>query len=344
MVDLRSDTITKPTPEMRAAIAAAEVGDDVFGDDPTVKALEERTAEILGKEAALFVPSGTMANQIAVRIHTEASDSILLDANAHIFYYEAGAIASLAGVLPICLPGKRGIFSAADIEGAVRPTDVHFAPARLLCVENTHNRGGGSVWPMSSLNSVTSCARQHQLKTHLDGARIWNASTALAIPESAIAAEFDSVNVCYSKGLGAPVGSAIVSSYELIERARRFRKQFGGGMRQAGIVAAGALYALEQHRQRLSEDHANAKILAEAISAFPNIRVDLASVETNIVLLDTGKIPAPALVSELAKSEVYVLATGPYTIRAVTNLSVNQSQIEQACDAFHDAATRLKSS
>jgi threonine aldolase len=282
-IDLRSDTITVPTPAMRQAMASAEVGDDVFGDDPTVLKLEARVAELLGKEASLFTVSGTMANQLALRSHTESGDEILVDANAHIYYYETGGPAALAGVMCRCLPGVRGIFTAADVEAALRPADQHFPPTKLVCIENTHNRGGGSIWPLETLREVAEVSRRHGLRMHLDGARLWNASIATGIAERDYAAHFDSVSVCFSKGLGAPVGSALCGSREFIQRARRFRKMFGGGMRQAGIIAAGALHALEHHRARLAEDHTNARTLADGLSLLPGIELDPASVQTNLV-------------------------------------------------------------
>ena len=261
LIDLRSDTVTKPTPAMREAMARAEVGDDVFGDDPTVKALESRTAELLGKEAALFVPSGTMANQLAIRSHTEPGDEILVEANAHIYYYEGGAPAAMSGVMCRCINGQRGIFTGADVEASLRPADQHFPRTRLVCLENTHNRGGGKIWSIGQVQEVAAGVRKHGLQLHLDGARLWNASVAAGIPERDYATYFDTISVCFSKGLGAPVGSALVGPKAFIERARRFRKMFGGGMRQAGIIAAGALFALDNHRARLAEDHANAKAL-----------------------------------------------------------------------------------
>ncbi len=340
VIDLRSDTVTLPTPAMRQAMAGAEVGDDVFGDDPTVDRLQERVAEILGKEAALFVPSGTMGNQVAVRTHTEPGDEIVLDANAHIYYYEGGGPAALAGVMCRCLPGKRGIFSAADVESVLRPADPHFAPTRLVCIENTHNRGGGAIWPIGRVAEVAAVARKHGLKMHLDGARLWNASAATGTPEHAYAAHFDSVSVCFSKGLGAPVGSALAGGREFIARARRFRKQLGGGMRQAGILAAGALHALENHRMRLAEDHANARSLAQSLTRLPGIELDLATVETNIVMFRTTLVSASVLVAKLKEAGVLVLATGPDTIRAVTHLNVNSHDIAAAFEICTRLLTR----
>ena len=336
-IDLRSDTITQPTPAMREAMARAEVGDDVFGDDPTVARLEARVAEILGMEAAVFTPSGTMANQLALRAHTEPGDEILVDGNAHIYYYETGGPAALAGVMCRCLAGVRGVFTAADVEAALRPADLHFPPTKLVCVENTHNRGGGSIWPMERIQEVADVSRARGLRLHLDGARLWNASVATGIAERDYAAHFDSVSVCFSKGLGAPIGSALCGTRELIQRARRFRKMFGGGMRQAGIIAAGALHALEHHRARLAEDHANARALAEGLAGLPGVEIDPASVETNIVLIGTPSRSAPKLASQLDQAGLRLLAVGPHTLRAVTSLMVASEQIPEALEIFQRA-------
>lgn len=315
---------------MREAIARAEVGDDVFGDDPTVNRLEAETAALLSKEAAVFMPSGAMANQVAVRAHTEPGDEILVEGSAHVYYYESGAPAALAGVICRCLAGTRGLFTAADVEAALRPANVHFAPTKLVCVENTHNRGGGSVWPLAQIAEVAAAARRHNLRLHLDGARLWNASVASGVPEREYAAYFDSVSVCFSKGLGAPVGSALTGTREYIGRARRFRKMFGGGMRQAGILAAAALYALEHHRQRLAEDHANARLLAEGLARLPGIELDPALVETNIVIFRVRAMPVAQLVERLNQRGVRVLAAGPDTVRAVTSLMVTRADMGEA--------------
>ena len=330
MIDLRSDTITRPTPAMRQAMATAEVGDDVLGDDPTVIALEERTAAILGKEAAVYMPSGTMTNQVAIRTHTESGDEIVLDANAHVYYYEAGAPAALSGVMVRLIDCPRGIFTAADLTRVLRPRNVHHPRTRLVCLENTHNRGGGAVWPIEQIAAVAAVAAEAGLKMHLDGARLWNASIASGLSESAYAKHFDSVSVCFSKGLGAPVGSALAGSAVFIERARRFRKMFGGGMRQAGIIAAGALYALENNRARLAEDHANAKAFAAGIASVPGIELDLATVETNIVVFRVTTMPAALLVEKLKARDVLVLPTGADTVRAVMSMEVNRGQVDQA--------------
>lgn len=330
VIDLRSDTVTKPTPPMREAMARAEVGDDVLGDDPTVKELEAETAALLGKEAAVFTPSGTMANQMAIRSHTEPGDEILIEANAHIYYYEAGGPAALSGVMCRCLEGQRGVFTAAQLEAALRPADAHFPRTRLVCLENTHNRGGGKVWPFEQILSVAAAARKRDLRLHLDGARLWNACVAGGVSERDCAAPFDSVSVCFSKGLGAPVGSALVGPKDLIERARRFRKMFGGGMRQAGIIAAGALFALRHHRARLAEDHANARRLAAGLAHLEGIDIDPAEVETNMVRFRVRTMTANQMVQQLQALGVLVLPVGPDTIRAVTSLMVSAHDIDRA--------------
>lgn len=340
-IDLRSDTVTKPTPAMLEAMMKAEVGDDVFGDDPSVRQLEAFVADFLGKEAAMFAPSGTMTNQLALRAHTEPGDEILIDGNAHVYYYEAGGPAALAGVMCRCLSGNRGIFTEDDVTAAIRPPDQHFPPTKLICLENTHNRGGGKVWPLEQIHQIAEAGRRHGLRLHLDGARLWNAAVATGIPERDFAEPFDSVSVCFSKGLGAPVGSALCGTRELIQRARRFRKMFGGGMRQAGILAAGALHALQHQRSRLADDHVNARLLAEGLSALPGITLDPASVETNIVLLKVDRVPAPALATALDDAGMRVLAVGPDTIRAVTSLMVDASQIPAAVEIFRSVLTDL---
>src|SRR5580658_10250663 len=326
-IELRSDTFTKPTSAMRAAMADAEVGDDVFGEDPTVRALEVETAALLGKEEALFTVSGTMANQLAIRSHTEPGDEILVEAYAHIYYYEGGAPAALSGVMCRCLQGERGVFGGADVESVLRPSDPHFPRSRLVCIENTHNRGGGKIWPLERIEEVAKTARRQGLQLHLDGARLWNAAAANGIAEKQWAAPFDSVSVCFSKGLGAPVGSALAGSKELLARAKRFRKMFGGGMRQAGIIAAGALYALRNHRARLAEDHANAKALAEGISRCQGIEVSPGEVETNMVRFRVPGVPASEVVERLRSLGVLVLAADRLTIRAVTSLMVSSEDI-----------------
>jgi len=334
MIDLRSDTVTRPTSQMRRAIAEAEVGDDVLGDDPTVKLLEQRTAEVLGKEAACYMPSGTMTNQVAIRCHTEHGDEIILDEHAHSYFFESGGPSALSGVSCRLLTGRCGIFTAQQVKEALRPGNYHFPPSKLLCVENTHNRGGGTIWPIETIQEVTRVARDAKLKCHLDGARLWNASAATSIPESRYANYFDSVSVCFSKGLAAPIGSALAGTAEFIDRARRFRKQFGGSMRQVGLIAAGALYALEHHRQRLTEDHDNARKLARILARLPGYQLDPDTVETNIVIFKVSTLPARQLADKLKQSGVHVLAVAADTIRAVTHLDVTTEQIDQAGAMF----------
>ncbi|MBN2377952.1 MAG: low-specificity L-threonine aldolase [Sedimentisphaerales bacterium] len=337
MIDLRSDTVTRPTPAMRQVIADAEVGDDVLGDDPTVNALEERTAKLLGKEAAVFVPSGSMSNQIAIRCQTEPGDEIVTESQSHCYYYESGGPAALSGVMCQLIAGQRGIFTADDLRASLRPSNMHLPVTKLVCVENTHNRGGGSIWPFEQLLEVTQVAREAGLKLHLDGARIWNASVATGISEKQYAELFDSVSVCFSKGLGAPVGSALAGSADLIARARRFRKMFGGAMRQAGIIAAGALYALENQRSRLIEDHDNAQALAQGLAGLPGIEFDPQNVETNIVSFKVSKMPAAQFAELLYDKELWVLANGPDNIRAVTHLGINSNDIADAVDIIREA-------
>ncbi|MBW4661245.1 MAG: low-specificity L-threonine aldolase [Drouetiella hepatica Uher 2000/2452] len=329
MIDLRSDTITQPTAAMREAIATAAVGDDVFGDDPTVNALEEYVAALLGKEAAVFMPSGTMTNQIALRVHTEPGDEVILESEAHIYYYEGGAPAALSGVSCRLVKGDRGIFTAADVRQVLRPIDSHFPKTKLVCLENTHNRGGGRIFPLAEVESIAQVCREQDLPLHLDGARFWNACVATGISEAAYAKPFDTVSVCFSKGLGAPVGSALAGSREMMARARRFRKMFGGGMRQAGMMAAGALYGLQYQLARLSEDHANAKNLAENLSQIEGVEISPEYVETNLVVFHTLELPAQILVDRLREKGVAMLAVGTHSVRAVTSLMVTQTQMEQ---------------
>ncbi len=334
MIDLRSDTVTQPTAGMRQAMMAAPVGDDVLGDDPTVNALEAYVAELLGKEAAVYMPSGTMTNQVALRVHTQPSDEIILEAEAHIYYYEGGGPAALSGVSCRLLPGHGGVFSAAAVEQALRPQDPHFPQTRLVCVENTHNRSGGRIFPLETIREIAGVCAQKGLRLHLDGARFWNACVATGISEVDYAAPFDTLSVCFSKGLGAPVGSALVGSAEMMAQARRFRKLFGGGMRQAGIIAAGALYALNQQRDRLTEDHDNAQRLAQGLQNMAGVEIDLASVQTNIVNFDLSEHSAADVAEKLAQRDVAVLATGPHRIRAVTNLMVSRAQIDRVIEAI----------
>ena len=330
MIDLRSDTITQPTPEMRQAMAQAVVGDDVLGDDPTVQELETEVAALLGKEAAVYMPSGTMTNQVALRVHTEPGDEIILEAESHIYYYEGGGPAALSGAMCHLVPGHHGRLSADDIRSALRPMNPHYPRTRLVCLENTHNRGGGTIFPLANIHAIAELCSDRHLSLHLDGARFWNACIATGISPADYAAPFDTVSVCFSKGLGAPVGSALVGSDGAIARARRFRKLFGGGMRQAGIIAAGALYALRHHRDRLADDHANAKQLATGLSKIDGIEIDPDRVQTNIVVFRVAA--AADLVERLDAEGVRLLPVGPTAVRAVTSLMVSADQMPLVCD------------
>jgi len=342
MIDLRSDTVTQPTAEMREAMAQAPVGDDVLGDDPTVYALETAVADLLGKPAAVYMPSGTMTNQVALRVHTEPGDEVVLESQAHIYYYEGGAPAALSGVMCRLIDGDRGLFTGQDLERVLRPQDSHFPRTKLVCLENTHNRGGGRVFPLTTIEDIAQVCQRHDLRLHLDGARLWNACTATGLSPAAYAAPFDTVSVCFSKGLGAPVGSALVGSVAVIERARRFRKMFGGGMRQAGVIAAGALYALNHHRPRLADDHVHAQQLAAGLQAIAGIQIDPATVETNLVYFQTPQVAAPALAALLGDMGVGLLATGPHKLRAVTSLMVTAADIDQALAHIATAMAQLQ--
>ncbi|MEW6200011.1 MAG: low-specificity L-threonine aldolase [Planctomycetota bacterium] len=335
-VDLRSDTVTRPTPAMRAAMAAAEVGDDVFGDDPTVNRLQERVAALLGQEASLFVPSGTMANQLAIRCVCEPGDELILDQTTHSYNYEAGGPAALAGVSVALMSGPRGIFTPDQVAAFVRPRDDHFPRSRMVIIENTNNRGGGSIWPVESVAAIRPVAERHGLHVHLDGARLLNACVARGRKPTDYTRHVDSVSLCFSKGLGAPVGSIVAGRREFIVRAHRFRKMLGGGMRQVGILAAAALHALDHHVERLAEDHANARRLAEALADMPGVGIDPTTVETNIVLfdLDPRLGTAAEFVTRLHERGVWMLALGPQRVRAVTHLDVSTEQIESAIRAL----------
>ncbi len=332
-VDLRSDTVTKPSQQMRAAIAHAEVGDDVYGEDPTLNQLQEVAAERTGKEAALFVPSGTMANQIALRVHTEPGDSLIVGQNAHVFLYESGAAAALSG-LQFVLVGEGGLFEARDVEDAIYPSDDHFARTRLVCVENTHNRSGGRIFPMKQQLEIAAAARKAGLRLHLDGARIFNASVATGISVARLAAPYDSVAFCLSKGLGAPVGSLLCGSRNFVRRARRVRKMLGGAMRQAGVLAAAGLYALEHNVERLAEDHAHARQLAHGLAGAPGV-LGVVEPETNMVCFEVDD--APLRVDRASQRDVRVGAVDKRTIRAVTHLGVNAAAVEYAIENLRAA-------
>lgn len=329
-IDCRSDTVTRPSEAMRRAMAAAAVGDDVLGDDPTVRRLEEQVAAMLGKEAGCFVPTGTMANACSLRILTRPGDEIICHRESHVYLYEAGGYAALCGCSIRLLDGARGQFAAGAIEPNVRWDDPHEPRTRVVAVENTHNRGGGSVWAIEALEQIGAEARRLGLCAHLDGARIWNAHVASGIALDRIAAPFDTVSCCFSKGLGAPAGSMVCASAELIARARRVRKLFGGAMRQSGILAAAALFALEHHLPRLAEDHEKARRLAKAISYAPGLQA--VPPETNLVYFDLGPgLPAADVACrQLRERGVGLLPEGPRTLRAVCHLDVSTAETDQA--------------
>lgn len=341
MIDLRSDTVTRPSQEMRSVMASAPVGDDVLGDDPTVIMLEERVAELLGKEAAVYVPSGTMANQIALRVHTRHGDRVVMDSESHIRVHESGAPAALAGVTIVPVEGVHGIFTPDQvIDSAPGPSPDFppglFDPTTLVTMENTHNEAGGTVWTLESMRSVSDAARNLGLAVHLDGARLWNATAASSVSLDRYADTADTVNVCFSKGLGAPVGSALAGPRDLIDRGRWFKKMYGGGFRQAGIIAAGALYALETNRDRLIDDHLNARRFAEAAADLDVLTVDLESVQTNIVFFDVAD--ASEFAERLRSAGVDMLALAPDRIRAVFHLDVSSEDTNRAIETLRSAA------
>ena len=339
MIDLRSDTVTRPTAEMRAAMAGADVGDDVYGEDPTVNVLESRTAALLGMEQAVFMPTGTMTNQVGIRVHTEPGDLVMMDAEAHAILNEGGAAAAIAGVTTKQLQGAHGVFTGEDVLAALEPphrfNPVQLRPTpRLVCVENTHNAGGGVVWSMDEIRDVTDAARGNGLALHLDGARLWHASAASGVPVSSFAEPFDTVSVCFSKGLGAPVGSALAGTAGLMRRARRFKQQLGGGFRQAGILAAAALHALDHHRERLAEDVEHARLFAEGIASIEAIRVDLGRVQSNIVRFEVTAISASDFADRCHEAGVHMLPNGELEMRAVTHLDVSREDVVRALEVI----------
>jgi threonine aldolase len=329
---------------MRSAMLDAEVGDDVYGEDPTVKVLERRTAELLGKEAALFVPSGTMANQIAAGVHTGPGDEILCSSTAHIYVWEGGGLARLWGATARTFPGDGGLVSVDDLLGAIRPEDGHYTRTRLLCLENTHNRGGGRVQPINSVAAACAWARSNGLSTHLDGARLMNAVVASGVSASEWASHFDTISICFSKGLGAPVGSAIVGPASLMREAHRLRKVLGGGMRQAGIIAAAAIHALEHHVTRLADDHEHARILASAVKDTSGLALEHGEVETNLVWIavDPAFGTAADVVARLREEGVLVSALGAQVVRACTHLDISRENAEFAAAAIRRMNTNGK--
>jgi threonine aldolase len=332
VIDLRSDTVTRPTEGMRRTMLEAPVGDDVFGEDPTVNRLEEYVADLLGKEAALYAPSGTMTNQIGVQVNTNRGDEVLLHEGSHIFVYEAGAPAMLSSVQLRILPGENGILASETVRAAVRTRDVHFPRSSLLCLENTHNTAGGKVFPLEDFAAVAETAKEHGLKVHLDGARLFNAQAATNIPAREWCSHADTVSVCSSKGLGAPVGSLLAGDEETISEARRARKAFGGGMRQAGIIAAASLYAFENNVERLSEDHKRARNLAAGLR---EAGYDAREPDTNLVLVAVDD--PPEFLQALAREDVLATPGKPGFVRLCTHLDVGDDDIETAVEA----ATRI---
>jgi len=336
MIDLRSDTVTKPSEEMRKAMYEAEVGDDVFKEDPTVNKLEEYAAELLVKESALFVTSGIMGNQICLNVLTNPGDEVICERDAHIFNYESGSPAKLSGIQLLTVEGKNGVFSAKQIEPLIRPSSAYYMPrTKVIEVENTHNRASGAIWPIENIIELKNLAKKYNLFYHLDGARIWNASVATGISVKEYASHFDTVSCCLSKGLGAPVGSIIAGTKDFIKEAYRIRKSWGGGMRQAGILAAAGLYALQNNIERLKEDHIKAKYLSERISENPNLEIDLTAVQTNIILFKPLKMTVEEGIKK-CKEHGLLLSVGKVDlIRAVTHLDVSEKDIQSAAEIIN---------
>ncbi len=335
--DFRSDTVTRPTPAMREAMARAEVGDDVLGEDPTVKRLEATAAALLGKEAGLFVPSGTMANQIGVKVFTQPGDEIIAEEQSHVLTFEAGAIGLISGVQCRPVKGLQGVMDAAEVEEKIREHDIHAPRTALICVENTHNLAGGAVVPLAALDALRAVAERHGVPLFLDGARLFNAAVAEGVPARAFAARADLVWFALSKGLSAPVGSVLCGGRALIERCRRIRKQLGGGMRQAGIIAAAGLVGLESGIERLAEDHARAARLARALAALPGVTVDLAATRTNIVMVSFAEPRAAETARRLAERGVLAIALAPRRLRFVTHREVGDEDVERAIQAARAA-------
>jgi len=332
-IDLRSDTVTQPTEAMREAMARAPVGDDVYGEDPTVRALEERAAHLLGKEAGLFCPSGTMANLLGVLSQTQPGDELLCDVESHVYYYEVGGVSRIGGVIPRTLPGDRGRLTPEQVTAALRQPDIHFPPTTLLCLENSHNRGGGSTYSVEETEALCRVAHAHGLRVHLDGARLFNAAIAQGVPAAQLAAPADTVMISLSKGLSAPVGSILCGPAETIARAPKLRKLLGGGMRQAGVLAAAGLIALEQMVDRLVEDHARARRLAAALAEIPGIELDPATVETNIVIFQLAQMDEKTFLGALRAQGVLAGSPAPGRIRMVLHRHIGDGELEQAIRA-----------
>ncbi|NND93351.1 MAG: aminotransferase class I/II-fold pyridoxal phosphate-dependent enzyme [Flavobacteriales bacterium] len=337
MIDLRSDTITRPTQEMRTVIANAEVGDDVFGEDPTVNELEEKLANMFGKESGLYCSSGTMANQIAIKTHTSPGDQVICSWAAHVYNYEGGGMASNSGVTAKLIEGARGLFKASDLEQAISPDDPHFPISRMVVIEDTSNKGGGAVWPRNDIMEISRLCGEKGLNLHLDGARVFNSLIATGTEYLEYGAYYDSMSICLSKGLGAPVGSVLLGPREFISKARRARKSFGGGMRQAGIIAAAGLFALENCIDRLITDHDNAKLIESALRGNPLIK-EILPVETNIILFSlTHENMTQNVLDYLENKGILALATGPKTIRFVLHKDIEEHEIQnviELCRSF----------
>ena len=342
-IDLRSDTVTRPTPPMRQAMLEAPLGDDVFGEDPTVNTLQEKVASLLGKEAALFVASGTMANQLAIKAHTQPGDEVIIEASSHAMNFEAGAGAVLSGVQFYGIPGNQGVFDASQVEAAIRVDDVHFPVSRLVVIENTHNRGGGTVFPLDHIRKIGEVASAKGLRMHMDGARIWNACVAAGITPAQYAGPFDSVSVCLSKALGCPVGSLVAGPKDFVKRVHRFRKMVGGGTRQAGILAAAGIYALDHHIDRLEEDHRKAKHLAQGLARIQNLTIRPEEVQTNILYfgISPNDRTAQEVAVALKEKGILLLPTGKSLIRCVTHLDVSFEDIDEALRGIEGVMARL---
>jgi threonine aldolase len=343
-VDLRSDTVTLPTEEMLQAIQTAKLGDDVYGEDPTVNRLEELAAKKMGKEAALLTTSGTQANLVSVLSQTKRGDEVILETDAHMYYYEVGAFSALGGLIPRLAKGQFGVMSVENIEAVLRPPDIHFPPTSLICIENSHNRAGGTVWSPSQTKAVFDFAKSRGLNVHMDGARVFNATVAQGIDIRELTRYVDTLMFCLSKGLSAPVGSMVVGDEEFIERARRYRKMLGGGMRQAGVIAAPGIIAIEKMVDRLKDDHTNAKMLAQGLAKIGGISIDLSHVQTNIVLYDvTGLgISSGDWIAKMEELGVRAGAMGSARVRMVTHRGIEKEDIEYTLSAAEKAASQLR--
>ena len=337
MIDLRSDTVTQPTEGMREAMAKAVLGDDVLGDDPTVIELQEKAAKILGKETALYVPSGTMSNIVATRTHTSPGDEIVTEAHSHIYRYEGGAFAALSGCSIALVHAKNGLMTPEEVSNSIRKAEgslSHYPNGSLVCVENTSQGGGGTVYSQDTMDEICKIARERDCKLHMDGARLFNAAVASGTDPARIVRDFDTVSICLSKGLGAPVGSVLVGSKADLAEAHRWRKMFGGGMRQAGVIASAGIYALENNIERLSEDHKRARRLAEALNEMPAFSIDLDTVQSNIVFIGTGKGNTKEIIASLSKKGVEILEIDDSTVRAVFHLHITDNDVEKTIEAF----------